>query len=377
MEIIRYLTEQERALTRPLYEECFPEDTREFVDYYYHIKVRDNRILVMEEPEHGKPGGEVRLQVMLHLNPFLFRFGRERCWLNYIVAVAAASKVRKQGKMFRCMTRALKDLAAEGQPFTFLIPANPRVYESSGFAFVSGTGDGSGSAAVVGDENGSVAAAGNGSSPVTGDAVGCTVENRTDVLHVEPAVETEDPTLVDFSNELMAGQFQVFPLWSREYLKRLRLELEAQEGAVLTVRDGNGSLVGAVTYGKEEERGELQHILTAPGDRERVLCAVRSYFLKEGISQVEMARMPFMARILHLPRMLELLGGACAEPFRLRVRLTDELIRENNGCFELYCQEGAGGLRRIPADQVECGMQIGRLAEFLFEKLRMYIREWV
>ena len=106
MEQIRYLAEAERGLTRPLYEECFPEDSDSFVDYYYREKTRDNRILVMEGP--GSAGAEAGagIQVMLHLNPFLFRFGRAEQQLNYIVAVATAPKARKQGRLFRVMEKA-------------------------------------------------------------------------------------------------------------------------------------------------------------------------------------------------------------------------------------------------------------------------------
>ncbi len=60
---IRRLAPEERILTRPLYEEVFPEDSQSFVDYYYTEKTADNEIYVVEED-----GG---IRSMLQLNPYL------------------------------------------------------------------------------------------------------------------------------------------------------------------------------------------------------------------------------------------------------------------------------------------------------------------
>ena len=78
--MIRYLTDGEKAESRDLWEEAFPEDSRSFDDYYFGEKLGDNRILVLEE-EHaagsgedgnGKPGSS-RIVSMIHLNPYVVR----------------------------------------------------------------------------------------------------------------------------------------------------------------------------------------------------------------------------------------------------------------------------------------------------------------
>ena len=51
---IRYLNQEEKERSRKLWEECFPEDSARFLDYYYQEKCRDNRILVLED---GRPAG--------------------------------------------------------------------------------------------------------------------------------------------------------------------------------------------------------------------------------------------------------------------------------------------------------------------------------
>lgn len=347
-EIIRYLGKEERKRTRSLYEECFPEDSASFVDYYYQEKIRNNQILVMEQPGQAQAGASQWPQVMLHLNPFLFQFGEERQLLNYIVAVATAPSARKQGNMSRVMERALKDLAAQGQPFTFLIPANPKVYESSSFAFVP---------MEVGE-----------------DSWG----NEAGSFRPRPAKSGDIPRLVECANRWLAGRYDAFPVRSQEYFGRFFQELRAQEGGVLTVEDTEGELVGIAAYGREGADGELQQLLARPGDKMAVEEAVRQYLAREGIEQLAETEMPFMVRILDLSRLLRLMGSSCREELCLRVKLRDRILRENNGAFELYCREGVGGLCRIPEDKAEWETDIAGLVRELFgKKIRLYIREWV
>lgn len=47
--MIRYLEEQEKYRSRNLWEEAFPEDSESFDDYYFEEKLKDNRILVLED----------------------------------------------------------------------------------------------------------------------------------------------------------------------------------------------------------------------------------------------------------------------------------------------------------------------------------------
>ena len=40
--MIRLLEGKEKIKSRPLYEECFLEDTKEYIDYYYNNRVSEN-----------------------------------------------------------------------------------------------------------------------------------------------------------------------------------------------------------------------------------------------------------------------------------------------------------------------------------------------
>ena len=122
---IRYLSQEEKKNSRILYEEVFVEDEKAFVDAYYGIKAVDNQILAATEEEN--------IIAMLHRNPYTFRFRGECLRADYLVAVATRRSYRHQGLMRSLLTRALKDMEREKQPFAFLMPADEAIYQPFDF----------------------------------------------------------------------------------------------------------------------------------------------------------------------------------------------------------------------------------------------------
>ena len=117
---IHYLTDAERIRSRALYDEVFVEDADAFSELYYQIKAQDNQILVAED--NGA------IVSMLHRNPYTVRFRGTSIPAEYIVAVATKVTYRHQGLMRELLTKALRDMYADGRPFTFLMPADEAIY---------------------------------------------------------------------------------------------------------------------------------------------------------------------------------------------------------------------------------------------------------
>ena len=117
---IHYLTDAERIRSRALYDEVFVEDADAFSELYYQIKAQDNQILVAED--------DGAIVSMLHRNPYTFRFRGTSIPAEYIVAVATKVTYRHQGLMRELLTKALRDMYADGRPFTFLMPADEAIY---------------------------------------------------------------------------------------------------------------------------------------------------------------------------------------------------------------------------------------------------------
>lgn len=123
-----YLTGAEKKESRNLYSAVFSEDTERFVDYYYEYVIRDNQILALEKDE--------KLVSMLHLNPYTMIVNGYEMKSNYIVAVATDKDYRHRGYMRILLEKALRDMASEGMPFTFLMPASESIYAPFDFVWI-------------------------------------------------------------------------------------------------------------------------------------------------------------------------------------------------------------------------------------------------
>lgn len=125
---IRKLDRAEHERTRSLWEQVFSEDSREFVDYYYYVKTKDNTIYTVEE--------ESEIRAMLQLNPYPVRLLDMVTVSDYIVGVATQKEYRGRGYMRNLLIRALWDQYAQKMPFTFLMPAAEAIYSPYDFRFI-------------------------------------------------------------------------------------------------------------------------------------------------------------------------------------------------------------------------------------------------
>ena len=124
----KYLSAEERGRTRALYQAAFPEDTEQFVDFYYQYKTRDNQILALEQ--------DGQIVSMLHRNPYTMIMNGYEFLADYIVAVATEKAFRHQGCMRKMLEKALNDMADQGMPFTFLMPASESIYAPFDFVWI-------------------------------------------------------------------------------------------------------------------------------------------------------------------------------------------------------------------------------------------------
>lgn len=126
--LLRKMKPVEHLLTRPLWEKIFMEDSKEFLDYYYKNKTKNNEIYVIETD------GEIRS--MLQLNPYELVVGTKEVPGRYIVAVATDSFYRGKGYMTELLKKAVRDMYVQKIPFAYLMPANEKIYYPHDFRFV-------------------------------------------------------------------------------------------------------------------------------------------------------------------------------------------------------------------------------------------------
>ncbi len=197
---IRKLAPEERILTRPMYEEVFPEDSQNFVDYYYTEKTADNEIYVVE-----KDGG---IRSMLHLNPYTLLVNGQAVQTHYIVAVGTQEAYRGRGYMTALIHQALTDMEESEEPFTFLMPAAEAIYLPHDFRTVYTQ------KRHLQDPDAAASAAAQG-------------------ITVRPALEADADALADFAGQLLEEDYQVYALRTPEYYERLIREYAADGGSLM------------------------------------------------------------------------------------------------------------------------------------------------
>lgn len=194
---IKQLSQNEKYSTRPLYEEMFSEDSKEFVDYYYSEKTKDNKIYVVCEKDPVS---------MIHLNPYEMMVNGKTVSTHYIVAVATKPQFRRKGYMAALLKKSMSDLEKSGEPFTFLMPAKEEYYTPFGFSSVY-------------RQN----------------------QNYVKISDTIPERIKEYKFLAQKAQENLSTEFQVFVKRTEQYYKRLEKEY-ACEGGTLVKTERNISL---------------------------------------------------------------------------------------------------------------------------------------
>lgn len=329
---IRYLSADEKEKSRQLYETSFPEDSEEFVDYYYKEKCADNEILVMEEYDN--------VVSMIHLNPFKVSVYGHETDVHYVVAVATDQEYRMQGYMRQLMERVFYDMHQAGEPFTFLTPANPDYYYSCGFEYWNGQ------IHLHQDQDGIW----NGRQRICA------------------AVDADCAQMAEFSNATLKEQFDLFVVKDEAYYRRLIKEQESDGGHVLVMKES----VADATYERDDSFYDEKVNGIFSLNRGLGLC-IREPIMAHSCTEQVQATM--MGRVLNIEAFCGMMKSK--ERISMDVRVRDTMIPENEGCYHIEIDEDGGSARRVYGQEPEKSMDIAELGQFFFDKMRIYINEVV
>ena len=290
MKILKKLKPEERGLTRTLWEQVFTEDTKEFLDYYYTEKTKNNEIYVIET-DHD-------IRAMMQLNPYVIQMGKKAVESRYIVAVATEPLYRHRGYMAELLSKTARDLYQQKMPFFFLMPASEKIYYPHNYRFIY--------AADV------WSAKGTDGEELTIQKI---VELQNDSgVRLRKAEEKDCKKLGDFAEEVLEKQqIQV-------YTKQ-----ESEKGGI-RIAEQDGEMRGILVF-DEEDGFAVREPLIRKG--------YEDIFDKAGvILQKEEKKKPLiMARILNVENLLSAM--VCKEEMDLEFVLYDPVIRENNRLFML------------------------------------------
>lgn len=275
---------------RPLWEEVFWEDSREFTDYYFKEKASGNHAFTLKMGEEDA--------AMLYLSPYPMeiRIGndfaeREIC---YIVGVATKKKYRHRGYMDRLLRAALSYMREKERPFAFLMPANPDIYRPYQFTYI--------------------------------------YDRKKYMLRekakIRPLEKEESKMLAEYASSYLKKEYDVFIRRDAAYFQGMEEELNAQKGGIYIQYGERGCVEGYFFYTDEEGEEEIQEAVFS---NRLENCPVYATERKQPV---------IMARIVDVQAMLSLLRTVTEEVF-WSVRIKDTVLPQNDGVWK--CRTGPDG----------------------------------
>ncbi len=374
--MIKEITGEECLALRTLWERVFSEDSHEFTDYYFEEKAGRNRAFVLYpdtgeavEARYSDMGDTEELitadlkrevpAAMLHLSPYVMelRVGDTFASLeiNYIVGVATEAKYRHRGYMRELLKASMDYMYAGNQPFAFLMPASPKIYEPFQFVYIY---DKKKYKAKVLERQETIrnSAPGHSRRPW-----------ETAVLQ-----RKEIPQLLHYANSRLKENYDVFIRRDEAYYYTLIRELEVQNGAIYLLREteaegGGEKITGYFLYTQEGQETDIQEALFD----DDCFCQQSSFLEEAGDKPI------IMARIMNVQTMLSLLrkkaSTACSEAgdkedIILTIRIADPMLEGNNGIWQCSVGYREAGIQRCQdaGAEVSCSTTIDRLTSWVF-----------
>ncbi len=289
-----YLKQDEKWKSRRLWEQCFYEDSARFIKYYYEEKCRDNQILVLAEK------GGTELISMIHRNPYRMYWKGTEYTLDYIVGVATAFGWRHRGCMRRLLNRVFSDQYQERMPFTFLMPADPGIYQPFGFTYVY-------------------------------DRQQPALTREGESLSRLPVMEMQDAVTAGiWMNQWMHRRYSLFAIRDEAYIVRLMKEIKSEYGSLDLILDRNQIVGMECVWGKGNPE-------------QRFLYAEERYLEFDARSYPSV-----MVRIINLEEFMKnirLKPGK--EEVAVCIGIIDRQIGRNHGLFAWQVTEEGSRLERL------------------------------
>lgn len=319
--MIRYLKQEEKIESRPLWELVFSEDSQSFLDYYYSERVRKNKILTAWK--------EDQLAAMLHRNPYEVVV-KDRIWkVDYIAGVATDPGCRHQGYMRQLLKRCFADMYMERMGFCFLVPADPAIYHPFDFTYICDL------PSEVLNERG--------------------LNQLSCRALIEQSGECRE--IAKFVGKNLEKKYEVYALRDEGYYRDLCREVRSDKGdlILLFTRDDRQHLVGVWAY--YGESAETKRELICPPEY-RMACGP----LKPAV----------MGRIIHLEQFISVicLKEECpVSEMELLIEVKDDFIHQNTGVYRWRLERNGSVLIRMDEGKgikPHLSMSINELTSWLF-----------
>lgn len=343
---LRKLEQKEHSKTRTLWETVFSEDTKQFLDYYYFFKTRDNEIYAIEEDK--------AIRSMLHLNPYMLQVEEQQFRGNYIIAVATEEAYRSRGYMGMLLRKSMEEMYRRKEWFTFLMPAAEAIYTPYDFRFIYNQRQ-----ALIGEiqEYGSLSEE----------------KSLSRKLDIRDASIGDAAEMAGFFNQYFADRWQVYAVRNEAYYQTLLFEQQSENGGI-KLMESDGELIGMFDYAREDGL-EIREPLYLSEYAEEFKKAVYAMQRDSGESvkvyapckEVGGEHPVIMARILYLPGLLSAMQVKEGEQMECSFAVLDTILTQNSRIWRI--RGGYDDSRKIHVQETEDSegvLTIGALTSLLF-----------
>jgi len=126
--MIRYAKDTDREILMQMWDQCFPEDSDYFLNFYFDSFYSNEETLVCEA--NGQPVAS------LQMIPYRLQIGGSISQGGYIFGAMTHPAHRKKGLMAQLLNASFDEMIKKDYDYTFLIPGEKwliRMYEKYGF----------------------------------------------------------------------------------------------------------------------------------------------------------------------------------------------------------------------------------------------------
>lgn len=314
---IKKITGEICKTARNLWEEVFEEDSKQFTDYYFANKAEKNIGYVI---------GKIPYDAMMFRTLYSLKIGERQRVISYIVGVATRKECRHRGYMRQLLLHSFREMYEEKEPFAFLMPANPAIYEPFDFRYIyeRDVWELKEPEHVIEmlkaltfqereeeDENNFLPKGLFRKEKLHGLY---SVRNLRKHFSQLPILEL----LAEFANRNLEERYNIYVYRDVSYYEMQLKESEAQNGDIYVFFE-QGVIKAFFLYAKEGEEIFIQEVME---EQAGVL---------DFLQKAEKKKPIIMARILHLEEMMKLVCSK--ENKTMIIEIKDELIPENAGVF--------------------------------------------
>lgn len=274
------------------------------------------------------------IRAMLQLNPFEVVAENYCGKVNYIVGVATEKAYRGRKFMAGLLKKSLEDMYADGQAFTFLMPAAEAIYKPHGFRFVY--------------EQKRCMISGKGLEFPEG--ISCAKASKADCGEI-----------AEFADAYLSRKYSVYTRRTQCYYKMLLAEQKSENGGILLLRKENennseNKIIGCVYFAEEGDYmeireplivdryqkllGSMVYELTKSKERKIVCQAYEEEMLSEKYADwAEKTGKPIiMVRAVNLEKFFGCFRAK--EDFEIKLWVKDEILEQNSGLWNISGQAG-------------------------------------